>query len=97
MDPKITLDQIREVVRDEVRTSVKEELQKELVPIHKTLNGIGEIIDEKLQKELKPVNKTLKKIQKDLKDTFIFADKNYLEHESRLRKVESRLQLTDSL
>lgn len=101
MDSKITIEQIRavveEVVEQKLDTKLDEVLKKELAPIHKTLNEISGMIDERLKKELKPINKTLKTIQVDLKETFYFSDKNYLNHEKRLRRVEERLSFSDTV
>ena len=83
MDKKITLDQIRNVVEEVVEQKLEEKLEQKL--------------DEEFKKELAPINKTLKKIQKDLKGTFVFADKNYLVHEKRLQKVETILSLRQTL
>lgn len=50
-------------------------------------------LNQKLDEKLKPIQKTLNKIQKDLKDTFVFADNNYLKHERRIRTIESTLNI----
>lgn len=83
MDQKITLNQIRTVVTEAVEEVVERKLEQKL----------EQKLDEKLKKELAPIHKTLKKIQKDLLVSFNFADKQILNHENRIRKVESALNI----
>jgi hypothetical protein len=76
----------------------KEDLNQIRTVVEEVVEEVVEkIVEEKLEKKLKPIHKTMKKMQKDIRESFDFSDRNYLNHEKRLRKLETRLQITDSL
>lgn len=77
------LSQIKTIVEEVVEEKLEQKLEQKL--------------NEKFTKELKPIHKTLNKIQKDLTTTINYFDNNFLGHEKRIRKIETRLQITESL
>ncbi len=74
----------------------KSDLQQISLLLDKKFNQkFGVELDEKLDKkfstELKPLKVALLKIQKDLKTIVNYFDEEYLNHDHRIRKIETHL------
>lgn len=81
---KNDLVQIKTVVSDVVGDTVEKVVER--------------VLENKLQKKLEPIkkdikiiNKRLNKIQKDLTITINYFDKNSIDHEKRIMKIENHL------
>ena len=53
-------------------------------------------LEQKLEAKIKPIRRDIKKLHQMVEDDFNFHEKNFLDHEKRLRRLETRFA-TDQL
>ena len=69
--------------------------KEDLSAIEKVLDRkLEEKLETKLEEKLKPIKFSIKKIQNDQKAIISLFDKEYLDLEKRVTKIEDHLQLT---
>lgn len=77
---KTDLNQIRTVVDEVVDTKLEEKLDKKLKPIHKRLDSME-----------KTLNKKIDTVQKTLNTTIKYFDTVTTDHETRIKRVEKKV------
>lgn len=63
-----------------IQTIVRQEVQNEIKPLDKKVDGLG-----------KKVDKGFKQIKKQLSESFDYLDKKYIKTHKRLKSIESNL------
>ena len=78
---KNDLQQLKTILRDEVRPIVKEEVY----------TVINETVRPMIKEELKPIKDDITQIRKDMKQIVSFFDREYLELRKRVEHIEQHL------
>lgn len=81
---KSDLNQIRTIVREEVKDQVNDAFSAQ----------VPNIIDSTLKKELKPIKEDITKIRKDMKTIVGFFDAEYLQLRKRIERIEELLKIS---
>lgn len=83
---KDDLFQIREIIRDETRKIVREELKVEIDPLKQDV--------KELKSEVKVLRKDVTKIREDTNTIVNYFDREYLELRNRVENIEQHLGIT---